>query len=157
MTDEEEKIKELLEQILKGQNQYSSWQRKTATAVTNLSLGLNNAEISRRNDHQALSGLVLACLPDAPKKKSERKRRDSDDTDTFKLLGGNQLQLTRTTQKRIVTAVLAVLAFVATHVAAYFMLPHPQTPAMAAPRAPDVVSSPTPRLAVPVLAPPKVP
>lgn len=151
----EEKILETLDQLARDLHQYVSWQRRTATAVTNLSLGLNSAETNHRNDHQQLVGLLLSMLPDAKLSKPPRERRDSDNTDTFKLPGGNELALTRRTQKRVVHLVLVALAFIASHVVAYFVVPHPERPAVTRPPT-EVVTGATPRL-VPQLAPPRAP
>ena len=151
----------LLARLLQELRTASAHQKLTATAVADLALGLNAAETGRRRDAQQLVGLILTVLPGAEKKPAKAKKgaRGDESSDVFKLPGGNSLELTHTTQRRIVNIVLIVLAFVATHVAAYFALPHPERPP-AGHQGADAVSGPSlraPRLETPRLEAPRVP
>lgn len=97
-------------------------QRRTATSVGNLSLGLSAHANRLQSQHDQIVGILLA---DVSEKREQRKRHDSgDDTNKFKFPSGDSIELTRRSQKRIVQGVLLGVLWVLSHVVQYF-LTHP--------------------------------
>lgn len=99
------------------------WLRRTASSTSDLAMGLGQQEKRAERRHQELTGLVLAILPDHTKRRLKKSKEGREDTDSFKLPGGNSVNLTKTTQHRIVKGVLAVLMLIVSHLAVYFA-PH---------------------------------
>jgi hypothetical protein len=90
----------------------------TAKAVADLSLGLSSAQIASRNRDGETHGLILGLRSELAVGPAPRERKNSEDhTDSFKLPGGggDKIELTRRTQKKLIRWVLVGLFAVALH------------------------------------------
>lgn len=93
-------------------------QKLTAKSVADLGIGLNSAQIASRNRDGETHGLILGLRSELAVAPAVRDRKNSEDkTDSFRLPGGggDKLELTRRTQKKLVRWVLLGVFAVGLH------------------------------------------
>jgi hypothetical protein len=110
--------KELLERIL-------DYQRQTARSVADVALALNaRSRLDNVRDEQTRAMLVtaLTTVPAGHQQLAAPVREDEEEhTDKFKLIGKNQIELTRTTQRRIIQGVFFAVLWLLSHVVHFFV------------------------------------
>lgn len=117
--------REMLEQIARKLDQLDlelrrvkERQKLTAKTVADLGIGLNHAQVASRNRDGETHGLILGLRSELAVGPAPRDRKNSEDkTDSFRLPGGggDKLELTRRTQKKLVRWVLLGVFAVGLH------------------------------------------
>jgi hypothetical protein len=93
----------------------SERQKAIARAIADIAIALNTEATLRRDRDAELQGIVLGLISEV-NRAPERKRRDSEDTQKF-AIGGNSLELTKATRRKIFHWGLGVGLVVLSHVA----------------------------------------